>query len=460
MKFGIAKDRSRLGLAPASTLWALSCSLLANVGCSDNNSNNNNGVGGSASSVGGQTSTGGTSVGAGGTRPTGGASNIGGASAMGGSSAVAGSNSTTTGGAGGTTTTGGASATGGSSVLAGASSTGANTGTGGTVATGGTTTNGGANPTGGLSATGGSRPTGGATGNGGTSTVGGTASTGGTSTVAGTNTGGASAIAGTSGGTSAIAGISGGTSTVGGTSTTGGTASAGGAGGSGGEVSAALRNVTLDMTAMTPNVSQMMQFRLVTTATNALRFVGVLDGLPSAAYNFTMPNSVINEAYNLDFFADVNANRAYDAPPTDNAWRQAVPAGLADAVLTFVRNTNYTDVSMPPFAPLGGDFTFQATGMVPHVGQLFELRVIDSSAGRVVGKYVLPAVGSANFSITIPMVIKDLTNYQIDLYADYNGNGKYDAPPADHAWRLLGVGASTGLTVTFAHNTTFTDVGF
>jgi hypothetical protein len=128
--------------------------------------------------------------------------------------------------------------------------------------------------------------------------------------------------------------------------------------------------------------------------------------------------------------------------------------------LTFARSANYTDISVPAFTPLGADFTFQATGMSPHIGQLFELRVIDSSTGRVIGKYVLPAIGTANFSITVPMIIRDLSNYQVDFFADFNGNGRYDPPPADHAWRLSGVGSPAGLTVTFAHNTTFTNVAF
>ena len=213
---------------------------------------------------------------------------------------------------------------------------------------------------------------------------------------------------------------------------------------------------------MTPHVNQLMMFRLVTTATNLLKFVGVLDSLPGVNYNFTMPNSAINEAYNLDFFADVNANRAYDVPPTDHAWRLAVPAGLADAVLTFAHNTNFTDISVPAFTAPGADFVLQATGMVPHVGQLFELRVINLNTTEVVGRYVLTAIPNATFNVTIPMVIKDLANYQIDLYADFNNNGHYDPPSTsgDHAWRLTGVGTPAGLTVMFANNTTYTDVGF
>jgi len=217
----------------------------------------------------------------------------------------------------------------------------------------------------------------------------------------------------------------------------------------------------VNMTGMTPNQGQLMMFRLVNAA-NQLKFVGVLDSLPStsAAYNFTMPNSALSEVYRLDFFADLNMSRTYDAPPTDNAWSLAVPAGAADVVLPFARSTNYTDISTPATTPLGADFTLQTTGMNPHVGQLFEVRVILPSSGQVIGRYVLTVVPGVTFGVTIPMIIKDLTSYQIDFYADMNGNGHYDPPPTDHAWRVTGVGTPSGLVVSFAHNTSFTDVGF
>ena len=41
-----------------------------------------------------------------------------------------------------------------------------------------------------------------------------------------------------------------------------------------------------------------------------------------------------------------------------------------------------------------------------------------------------------------------------------NGNGGYDPPPADHAWRLPVSSASENATLTFSHNTDFTDVAF
>ena len=234
-------------------------------------------------------------------------------------------------------------------------------------------------------------------------------------------------------------------------SSTGGTTGAGGAGTN-------LRSVEIDMTGMTPHVGQLMEFRIVSDS-NQLAFRGMLDTLPGAAYNYIMPKSIPDGTYRLDFFADLSQDRMYEAPPTDHAWRLTIPTP-GDQVLSFAHNTNFTDISMPAITAIGGDFNFQATGMTPHIGNLFELRVIIASTGQVVGRYVLSSVPAAAFNITIVGVIADGTNYNIDFYADLNGNGHYDPPPTDHAWRVTAAGTATGLTVPFAHNTNFTDVGF
>lgn len=212
---------------------------------------------------------------------------------------------------------------------------------------------------------------------------------------------------------------------------------------------------------MNPHVGQLMEFRIVSAA-NQLAFRGVLDTLPGVTYNYIMPKTIPDGDFHLDFFADLNMNRMYDPPVgtayADHQWRLTIPTP-GDQVLAFAHNTNFTDISMPATTPIGGDFTFMGTGF-PHVGKLFELRVIIASTGQVVGRYVLSSIPAMDFNVAIAGVIANGTQYNIDFYADANGNGHYDAPPADHAWRVNTTGTATGLTLTFAHNTTFTDVGF
>ena len=49
-------------------------------------------------------------------------------------------------------------------------------------------------------------------------------------------------------------------------------------------------------------------------------------------------------------------------------------------------------------------------------------------------------------------------DYYIDFYADHNGNGQYDAPPVDHAWRLELSNVAGDSQLDFTHNTNFTDI--
>jgi hypothetical protein len=106
------------------------------------------------------------------------------------------------------------------------------------------------------------------------------------------------------------------------------------------------------------------------------------------------------------------------------------------------------------------DFTLNFTGMVPHVGQLLEVRVINASNGLTVGTQRVTAVPGPAFSVAIPGIVENGQSYQVDFFADLNGNGVYNAPPADHAWRLTGTAGAAGLTLDFAHNAVFTDVQF
>ncbi len=86
--------------------------------------------------------------------------------------------------------------------------------------------------------------------------------------------------------------------------------------------------------------------------------------------------------------------------------------------------------------------------------------MIDIDFNRTVGVYRLDELEIVDFTATIPGIIENGRDYQVDFYADFNDNGTYDAPPTDHAWRIQGTGTSNGLTLHFDHNTNFTDVGF
>jgi hypothetical protein len=228
-------------------------------------------------------------------------------------------------------------------------------------------------------------------------------------------------------------------------------------GGGGGGVSND-RTLAVSLTGMNPHADQLTVFSVVSDNDDLVSRV-VVDPLTltSGAFSFAVPSAVPDGAHRLDFFADLSGNRQYNAPPADHAWREQLPS-TGTAAVTFTHNTSFTDISTPSIAE-GGDFTINLSLMNPHVGQLFELRVIDSATGRTVGQYRLETLAAAE-SLEIPGIIVNGRDYRVDFYADLNRDGSYDAPPTDHAWRRTGTGTASGLAVDFTHDTQFTDIDF
>jgi hypothetical protein len=217
------------------------------------------------------------------------------------------------------------------------------------------------------------------------------------------------------------------------------------------------RDLTVSLDGMAPHVGQLMEFRVATG--NELISAYVLDPLPSATFDFTVNSSVPDGAHRLDFYADLSGNGSYNAPPADHAWRVDLPSS-GDVNVSFSHNTTFTDISEPSVSDSGQEFRLDLTGFGPHVGQLFEAKVVHVSTGRVVGQYRLDEVPNHDFDIEIRDIVQSGEQYNVDFYADLNNNGSYDAPPADHAWRVTQIATTHGLEVTFGHGTNFTDIGF
>jgi hypothetical protein len=251
---------------------------------------------------------------------------------------------------------------------------------------------------------------------------------------------------------------SGGTGTGGASSDEDAGLDGGSSGGSDAGQAGMFRTVDLMMTGMSPHIGSMLEFRIV-GADNKLVARGVLDPIQSASATFTFPDSTPpGSDFRLDFFADANDNRMYDAPPTDHQWREDVPAS-DPAMISFAHNTTFTDISMPALQD-DLDFTLNASGMAPEMNKPLEMRVIDADTKQLVGRYVLGSISGATFSLKLAGIVKSGHSYQVDLFVDENGNGDYDAPPTDHAWRVMKDATSSGLTVAFAYSMTYQDVGF
>lgn len=211
--------------------------------------------------------------------------------------------------------------------------------------------------------------------------------------------------------------------------------------------------VTLQLRNLTPHVGQRFQARLVDRASGL-----ELDRVTRAAietpdFAVTLNGIQIGGSYTVDFYADHNGNGRYDTPPADHAWRLVIDNATGNETLTFEHNTIFTRILWPM------SFTLNVSNLNPHIGQRFALRVVNKATSREVGRVTIPSVQSANFSVTVPGILAG-QSYRVDFYADLNGNGRYDTPPTDHAWRIDLDNVTNDTVREFTHNTNFTAISW
>jgi hypothetical protein len=202
-------------------------------------------------------------------------------------------------------------------------------------------------------------------------------------------------------------------------------------------------------TGMNPHDGQMLYLRVV-EKTSGMEVYRTMQTV-SPEFAVTAMGIETGKSYHVDFFSDHNGNGMYDAPPADHAWRLELNDVMGDAMLNFAHNTNFTDIMWQ------NKLMVHFTGMNPHDGQMLYLRVVDKASGMEV--YRTMQTVSPEFSVAA-MGIETGKSYNIDFFSDHNGNGMYDAPPADHAWRLELNDVMGDTTLNFAHNTNFTDIDF
>ena len=198
---------------------------------------------------------------------------------------------------------------------------------------------------------------------------------------------------------------------------------------------------------MTPHVGQNLHLS-VTDKSSGLEIQRV-SVIASADFEVSVTGIELGKSYTVDFFADHNKNGQYDAPPADHAWRMELNNVMGDTTLMFQHNTNFTDIMWK------NKLMIHFMGMTPHVGQNLHLAVIDKSSGIEVQR--ISKVVETGFMIDV-YGIENGKSYNIDFYSDHNKNGLYDAPPADHAWRMELNDVMGDTTLMFQHNTNFTDI--
>lgn len=207
--------------------------------------------------------------------------------------------------------------------------------------------------------------------------------------------------------------------------------------------------VTLNLTGMSPHLGQEIYFALIEASTGEV--IDRISETVEESFSVVLSGVESGSSYYIDFFADHNGNGYYDAPPTDHAWRLELPDATGSEVLNFEHNTDFIDIQWKHRLRVRFD------GMNPHLGQMLTLYVYDIANGIYIDTVVVPSIEEAKFDVE-SNVLEPMGSYRVDFYADFNGNGSYDAPPADHAWSLE-PGVVTGdVDLEFTHNTDFTDI--
>jgi len=159
------------------------------------------------------------------------------------------------------------------------------------------------------------------------------------------------------------------------------------------------------------------------------------------------------QSYQVDLFIDASGNGLYDPPPADAAWRLQV-----DKVDGFTNLLFTPDAAMTDIGWVFG-LNVQFSGMDAFDDKLLELRVIDRYTHNEVGRARLEFIKKAEFRLTLP-VLSYGRDYQLDIYADANSDGLYQAPPADRAWRIGLPPVAGNATVQFTPDLPESDIGW
>jgi hypothetical protein len=223
---------------------------------------------------------------------------------------------------------------------------------------------------------------------------------------------------------------------------------------------------------MRPHVTQLFEYRIIDDATNFVQSRGVVNPLGAADVVIDMPATVpkLNGPFHLDFYADVNGSGGYDGIGSvltnDHAWRiqplanypsdTVVPVdGLVQVV--FTHNTTFTDINSFPSGTLNPSHdtmlgtTIHVINADTVVGDLIQVRIVDSGTNHAVGLFRVPQMASAMFDLNIPGVVESANDYFAFVYVDANGNSMYDNPAmpgGDLGWKLSGTANDSGLSVT------------
>lgn len=117
----------------------------------------------------------------------------------------------------------------------------------------------------------------------------------------------------------------------------------------------------------------------------------------------------------------------------------------------------------------GCDLELDVRAFAPHLGQTFQVRLVQDppesigeSRPRLLALAIFDPLQHPNLDLQLPNAVPALTDPTqprpyIDFYADFNGDGVYSSPPADHTWRVEDP-CEPGRDPAFLHNLEFFDL--
>lgn len=104
------------------------------------------------------------------------------------------------------------------------------------------------------------------------------------------------------------------------------------------------------------------------------------------------------------------------------------------------------------------DLTLQLEGFDPHVGRMLRIHVIHTNSGYVEDCAEIDPIVTGDFSVVFEEILIDGESYHVEVFVDANGNGLYDRPPTDPAWRLLVQAVSGDTIATLPADTSTVDI--
>ncbi|MCF8226471.1 MAG: T9SS type A sorting domain-containing protein [Bacteroidales bacterium] len=110
-------------------------------------------------------------------------------------------------------------------------------------------------------------------------------------------------------------------------------------------VEGASHTLTLSFSEMLAHVGQL--FKLYIRYQSNFETIDSIIVEELAGPDFQLQSDAIisGDSYYIDFFADMNENGSYDAPPEDHAWRIRLDEVSGDTTIEFTHNSNFTDIS-------------------------------------------------------------------------------------------------------------------